>query len=210
MKKLLLTLVFVCLFNSHSAVAYGLELTDYEALITSSKNNKPIELSSGEWTVGEDIEPGRYNIKPTEEDSGNIMIKQKDKISFLVNEVLGFNHFGGVEQITVYLTGDEIIEINGLDSVTFTPVEPDVKREEIHAGDWIVGIDIEPGTYIATIEKGQGGNVFVTDKDGYLVTTEILGENMFVSVVKMEMELELEKGYKIDVSGLSNVYLDKK
>ncbi|PKY89685.1 hypothetical protein CYJ57_02965 [Falseniella ignava] len=209
MKKLLLMLIFVCLFNSHSAVAYGLELTDYEALITSSQNIKPTELSSGEWIVGEDIEPGRYNIKPSdEEDSGNIMINQKDKSSLLLNEVLGFNHFGGVEQIRVYLTGGEKIEIIGLDSVTFTPVGPEEKHEEIHAGFWIVGIDVEPGTYIATTEKEQSGNVFVTDKDGYLVTTEILGENMFRGVD--QMELKLEEGYKIDVSNLSNVYLNKK
>lgn len=123
-EKILLIVACTFLFTNISDVAYGLEIKDYEALITASKNNKPVELFSGEWIIRDNLEPGRYNITTAEGSSGNIMITEGGGASLLVNDILGYNRFGGSEQITVYLFGDETIEITGLDSSPLHQLNP--------------------------------------------------------------------------------------
>ena len=206
MKKSLLLLSSLFVLSSIN-VAYAVEINDYETLITEQKETEPTELFSGTWKVGEDIEVGRYEITTTEGQSGNLFIRKESDSGF-VNDILGKNEFGGVEKVTVYLEGGEEIEISGLDSVLFTPITKVEKTDEIHSGNWIVGIDIEPGTYIATTLEGQSGNLFVDDKDGSTITNEILGKNEFGGVDKAQ--LKLKEGYQIRISGINNVMLEKK
>lgn len=43
-------------------------------------------------------------------------------------------------------------------SVIFTPLEAVKDLTQIHSDNWIVGVDVEPGTYIATTVDGASGN----------------------------------------------------
>lgn len=80
-------------------------------------------LGAGEWYVGEDIPPGRYVITPPDDQSGNIAIYDNEKSSSDVNEIL--NPFGtqGVKSLTYTLKDEQIIKIESMDAVLFTPKE---------------------------------------------------------------------------------------
>ncbi|GHI00015.1 Ig-like domain-containing protein [Neobacillus kokaensis] len=85
---------------------------------TRVKNVKSNTLHSGYWTVGKDINPGRYRITTTSE-SGNLIIERGSNL--LVNEILTNkpDYFGVTSVTTTLKTGDRIM-ISGLDRVVFT------------------------------------------------------------------------------------------
>ena len=95
--------------SSYSTGVLSAEIKDYENLIAASSGKEPVELFSGTWIVGEDIDPGRYEITTTNGQSGNIFIK-KDGSSSYVNDILGDSSHS-VDRISIYLTGGEEIEL---------------------------------------------------------------------------------------------------
>lgn len=80
-------------------------------------------LGAGEWYVGEDIQPGRYVITPSDGDSGNIAVYDAGKDYALKSDIL--NSFGtnGVKSLTWDLTDGQKVEISGMEDVLFTPKE---------------------------------------------------------------------------------------
>ena len=207
MKKLFLILVTIFMTSSYSTGVLSAEIKDYENLIAASSGKEPVELFSGTWMVGEDIDLGRYEITTTNGQSGNIFIK-KDGSSSYVNDILGDSSHS-VDRISIYLTGGEEIEIIGIDPVIFTPIEAGKDLTEIHSGNWIVGLDVEPGTYIATTIPGDSGNLFVHDENGRTVVNEILGTTEFGSGVE-RVQLKLKEGYEIHIMSLKQVNLEKR
>ena len=79
---------------------------------------------------------------------------------------------------------------------------------EIFSGDWTVGTDIAAGRYDITADSGMG-NIVINNKDGFLLTNEILrstNQNSYgVGVTKIT--LLLNDGFTISVSGLDGVKL---
>lgn len=74
-------------------------------------------LMTGNWLVGIDIAPGRYDISGNG-GSGNLFIYDKSGIS-VVNEILGGGDFG-VEKVTADLEEGNIISISGMKEVKLT------------------------------------------------------------------------------------------
>lgn len=183
------------------------DIKDYEDLIAAAKDKEPVELFSGNWIVGEDIAPGRYEITTTDGQNRNLFINKEDDNSH-VNAILGDSNIS-VSRVSFYLTGGEEIEIKGMDLVIFTPLEAGKDLTQIHSGNWIVGVDVEPGTYIATTVDGASGNLFVYNQDGRPVTNEILGVNELDMGVE-KVQLKLEEGFEINILSLDEVNLEKR
>lgn len=85
---------------------------------TRVKNIKSNTLHSGYWTVGKDINPGRYKITTTSH-MGNLFIYRRDYL--LVNEILSNKKDSfTVTSVTAILKTGDRIGISGLDKVIFT------------------------------------------------------------------------------------------
>ena len=169
------------------------------------KNNEKVELFTGEWIVGEDINPGRYVVS-VESGSGNFFVYDEND-SPIVNEILGTNEIGGfdIETVTIDLNEGDKIEISGLNEVMFTPYETKFLEDEITTGMWVVGADIKPGKYIATAPEGESGNLMVFDENGLPVTNEIIGVNDSFNMGVEKVQLKLQENQVIIISGLSKI-----
>ena len=179
---------------------------------TQFKENVEVELFTGEWIVGEDINPGRYSVTCSEDQSGNFFVyKDKSTESPDVNFILENNGFGmGVTSATMDLYEGNVIELKGLDGVMFKPVESSFTKE-LTTGNWVVGVDVEEGKYIATTSEDTSGNVFVYNPgeypDGYPEFNEVLG-NGENNIGTEKAQMKLTKGQVIVISGIEKLYLE--
>lgn len=87
------------------------------AQFTKVTNVKSNTLGAGHWTVGKDINPGRYKITPTK-GSGNLFVYRSGYP--IVNEILSKESGFGVPSYTTTLKTGDHIEICFLNKVTFT------------------------------------------------------------------------------------------
>jgi hypothetical protein len=79
--------------------------------------HSPITLYAGDWTVGQDLGPGRYLAMPGAGQSGNFFIDAEG-----INEILGGSASdGGVPNVTFTVQTGDVINISGLSQVTLTP-----------------------------------------------------------------------------------------
>ena len=76
-----------------------------------------VNLSTGTWTVGQDIGAGRYVATPSVGQSGNFIVTGNDSY----NEILGGSSAdGGVPSVTVSLTTGDVIQVSRISQVTMT------------------------------------------------------------------------------------------
>lgn len=201
MKKRLILLSSIALLTALPITVYSQE--NVQEIITQREadfnNLEEVELFTGTWTVGTDVPEGRYQI--TGDGSGNLFVRDNEGYS-VVNEILDNSLTYGVSSVTVDLIDGQEIEISGINTVWFTPYETEM-RSSLGAGTWIVGVDIEPGAYIATTDNGSG-NFFVRDEiDGRTSVNEILDSTAEWGVEKIA--LSLKEGQLIEISGLETV-----
>jgi hypothetical protein len=158
-------------------------------------------LGAGSFTVGSDIPVGRYVITAPVGDNGNLQGSTSDDPA-AINEVLGSAAGLSVPSVTSDLSKNETIKIDGLSRVTFTPATTKL-RTSLSAGDWVVGLDIAPGRYLATPGKGESGNFVTYDTDGFADTNEVLGAVDGLGVPNVTVTLKNKQ--KISISGLPTV-----
>lgn len=170
---------------------------------TSTRDNssaKLTKLSTGTFEVGNDILQGRYVC--TGDSTGNFIVYDKSGMP-TVNEILGKEDMG-VSNVTINLKEGQKIDIKSIKNVTFTPAETKLSKD-LSAGEWEVGLDIEPGKYIAKVEKGQGN--FIVYSGDLPKVNEILDANGDLGV--SNVTLELKKGDVIRISSLEKVSFSK-
>lgn len=80
------------------------------------KSYGDISLYAGYWIVGQDITAGRYKVTAPS-GSGNFIIYNSNSVP-KTNEILGTN---GVQDVTVNLENNDIINIANLNQINFTP-----------------------------------------------------------------------------------------
>lgn len=156
---------------------------------------KETDLGTGSFIVGTDIPAGRYVC--SSKSSGNFIVQ--DGQMPVVNEILGGGDFG-VDSVTVDLLNNQVINISGMPNVNFKPAETAL-RTELTTGEWVVGLDIEPGRYICEPLEGSGNfNVY----DGSFPTVnEILGSASGFGVPSVTATLK--EGNVVKISGLKTV-----
>lgn len=146
-----------------------------------------LELESfSEFTVGEDIEPGRYEVHaeiPDDVMAGSLIAHQDGnvyeayrEVSIIAEEAQNGRSWAGF--IELY-EGDTVSYTLGYDdapptlgTVTFKPLpEPSAFRTVLPGnGDWVAGIDFEPGTYqLRAISFITGTDVSIFGPDGTVI-----------------------------------------
>lgn len=160
-----------------------------------TKNTK--QLSAGEHIVGNQLDAGAYDV--TFNGSGNFFVYASDG-SLLTNEIGGGDM--GINKYRAILTDGSKIKMSGV-SVNVQPVKRNLmsySNIDLYAGYWIVGQDITKGRYKAIPVTGSG-NFIIYGKNGSLKTNEILGGDMGVN----EVVINLDDGDIINISGISNI-----
>jgi len=148
-------------------------------------------LAPGDWTVGVDLPAGRYVFTGT--GIGIIRVSRGS-----INPVSeNFGGIMGVSSVTTDLFDGDEIEISGIRNATFTPVIDRELSNQLSAGDWTVGLDIEPGRYNVTAPDGSGN--FSVRRGNETITNEILNQTQHI------IRVQLEDGDTIWIGGLNTV-----
>ncbi len=160
---------------------------------------KEVELFAGEFVVGEDVVPGRYEITSLK-GTGNFVVYDGEMP--VVNEILTDNASNqiGITKLEVDLSEGNTIQISGINKVLFKPAEIKLKTT-LPSGNHLVGRDVPAGSYVVTTAKGSGN--FVVYNGEIPVVNEILGGDLGVEKVKVS----LKEGQMIVISGLESVKL---
>ena len=123
------------------------------SLDRSNSIAQEVNLPSGQYTVGNEIQIGRY-VCTLAEGTGTITIYDENN-EMLFCEIIGSDdNFQGVSSLTVDLKYDYVIDINS-DNLSFIPVNTE-KKDVLSAGNWIVGMDIDEGTYALSGDTANG------------------------------------------------------
>lgn len=166
-----------------------------------------IDLFAGDFTVGVDITAGMYDIT-TPEGIGNITITTEKGMPININMLTSSSEqsFGlGVTKIHAYLFNDYTISISGLNTVNLVPADLSPKTE-LTSGQYLVGLEIVPGTYIASAPDGGFGNFNVT-RNGMPIVYEMLGKDDVMGLGVEKVKFTAKEGDYIDISGLNRVTL---
>ena len=199
----------------------GTETTDQGDTSTSESTSKvdysdlynqgeETSLDSGTYTVGEDIEAGRYEV--TSDDYMGITIRNADDLSTYTDSVNGGSE-DSVDKHIVFLDDDYTVEVSDYSSssdavVDFAPYES-TEVTELTPGQWIVGEDFPAGVYDIEIDP--------TDSYGDLVISRQLDSNrarfLLGSVYYggvLEVTTNLEEGELVTLNYIKSARLTKR
>jgi len=141
---------------------------------------------------------GRYWFSG--EISGNIYIYDEEG-HLLIHEIIGYP---GVLGFFADVNESDTIRIDGLEYATAFMNWEMESSNELSAGIWHVGIDLEPGSY--TINPlGGFGHVIIQDPKGDAQIFEMIGSQ----AVSTESEIELKDGQVVRITGISSVEFER-
>ncbi|MEN2767599.1 hypothetical protein [Ornithinibacillus xuwenensis] len=175
--------------------------TIYDSIDRSNLEAKEVFIHPIEGK-GEDIvlPEGRYVIGIGEvldglPQSGRILVYD-DEGQLLLNELVDSAY--GVNSVTLDLNGVHKVHIDGLDQALIVPASTQISNE-LTAGIWEVGKDIEAGKYsVIAASEFAFGDLQVFEEGESPKLYEILN-----SSTDSKIEIELKKGQKLKISGLS-------
>lgn len=185
----------------------------------------PIDLTTGTWTCGVDIAPGRYVATVPEGELGNLFIDG----STYVNEVIGDGV--GLPYVTFTIEEGDTIEIANTPIIHFEPlqdgesvedvIEEDAEVEkqtptpvDLTTGTWTCGIDIAPGRYVVTPEGIGELGIYGSDT-GYIAYP--LNDGSYDGIYNLNgdevhgvpsVTCTLEEGDTITISGLQSAHFE--
>lgn len=180
--------------------------TDDNFTIERNDNNKSsldrsnsiaqeVNLPSGQYTVGNEIQIGRY-VCTLAEGTGTITIYDENN-EMLFCEIIGSDdNFQGVSSLTVDLKYDYVIDINS-DNLSFIPVGTE-KKDVLSAGNWIVGMDIDEGTYVLSGDT-INGSIIINRSGGEQEILDLNSNN----------KVKLEDNDEILIFGIDEVAFSK-
>lgn len=180
--------------------------TDDNFTIERNDNNKSsldrsnsiaqeVNLPSGQYTVGNEIQIGRY-VCTLAEGTGTITIYDENN-EMLFCEIIGSDdNFQGVSSLTVDLKYDYVIDINS-DNLSFIPVNTE-KKDVLSAGNWIVGMDIDEGTYVLSGDT-TNGSIIINRSGGEQEILDLNSNN----------KVKLEDNDEILIFGIDEIAFSK-
>lgn len=180
--------------------------TDDNFTIEHNDNNKSsldrsnsiaqeVNLPSGQYTVGNEIQIGRY-VCTLAEGTGTITIYDENN-EMLFCEIIGSDdNFQGVSSLTVDLKYNYVIDINS-DNLSFIPVNTE-KKDVLSAGNWIVGMDIDEGIYVLSGDT-TNGSIIINRSGGEQEILDLNSNN----------KVKLEDNDEILIFGIDEIAFSK-
>lgn len=115
----------------------------------------PKGIGNGTLIVGKDIQPGTYKAIATDE-LGGYWEREKDTSGSMDSILANDNVDQGNQAVVTILPTDKAFKSSGMGG--WVPADgPSLTKGKLGAGTLIVGIDIQPGTYTATVTDSSGG-----------------------------------------------------
>lgn len=180
--------------------------TDDNFTIERNDNNKSsldrsnsiaqeVNLPSGQYTVGNEIQIGRY-VCTLAEGTGTITIYDENN-EMLFCEIIGSDdNFQGVSSLTIDLKYNYVIDINS-DNLSFIPVGTE-KKDVLSAGNWITGMDIDEGTYVLS-GNTTNGSIIINRSSGEQEILDLNSNN----------KVKLEDNDEILIFGIDEIAFSK-
>lgn len=168
-------------------------------------------ISAGDYTVGEDIVPGRYSVTSTGEYSGYLSIYDEED-RYVAGEVLASEDMGEAlpdypEEALFYIDEGDKIEVSNNNTFVFTPVDGPFDGE-LSPGMYVAGHDIEAGDYrISTADTELSGSIYVHQIEAYdsgrysIGNPEYGGKDSFV--------MTFDEGDLVEITGVKSVSVEK-
>ncbi|TLQ04946.1 hypothetical protein FEZ51_03270 [Pediococcus stilesii] len=167
-KILLISSVAAVTFGISSFLPLSSQFDNTLTTVSAKSKAKEVTVGPGTYTVGKQINPGRYVITSLS-GSGNLIGEKKADINIILGTEVD-DDLGQVTSYTSSLKKGAKIKIDGIEQVNFKPVTKRLKSTKFGAGDWVVGKDIKAGRYKISALEGNGN---ISDNDGDI--NEILG-----------------------------------
>lgn len=155
-----------------------------------NKSGQTVTLNAGNWEVGADLKPGHYRLT-TSSGQGNVMSENAKYGLNIILDAKASNMEGVLTQFDTYLVKGDKIQIVGLQSVTFTAINQSqpINQGTLTAGNYIVGLDIQPARYEVNAVQGSG-NLLTSDGD----INEMFGTNTMDDVFVSKITHSLKSG----------------
>jgi hypothetical protein len=174
--------------------------TIYDSIDRSNANAQEIMIGPIEGT-GEDITPpeGRYTItgqSPNGNPQSGRLLVYDENGTLLIDELIDYGY--GVGSVTVDLNGSHTVHIDGLDQAAFTPTPTQISNQ-LSAGIWEVGTDIEAGSYSVMADSEFAyGDLIIFEEGKTTRVFEVLN-----TTPESKIDVTLTEGQKLKISGLS-------
>lgn len=147
---------------------------------------------------GEEVQvpEGRYMISGIAAGTVTVRDKQGDILyeTPLVSEGIG------IGMVTLDLTEDHVIHVDGFEEAFIQPAE-DLPPNELGAGIWEVGKDIEPGKY--TAQGSEYGYLQLFQEEKSPKVYEFHGEHL-----QDPIHMELVAGQKIKITNMNFIFFE--
>lgn len=190
-------------------------LTDYESQYRflprdfdpKQDKGEATTKNAGKYKVGKDIKPGHYTITQHSKDMG-IFEQDNQYDNYIFSNALSGDSKYIASKISTYLVDGQTVVIKDMKNVKFTP-EPTKPRTDLNTGVWIVGADVEPGSYTVRSANVYSANFTVktSGKTEKNKINEVVGKED--ENAKKTLKVNLDKGDIILVQGSGTVKLKK-
>jgi hypothetical protein len=187
------------------AVEVTADLAVDSAQIRAAASPVEMTLEPGTYTVGNEIPAGRYDLLPVGEiGASRVTVAGAGLMPNVIDEYLGPDSIDMPRATATLVEGAPIL-IDGSSSVVFRPAPTEVKTE-LNCGQWLVGLDVEPGTYrVELTEEAYGRIVTSEPEDPYAEAAYTPLDGMDNG--EASTTLTVEAGQLIWISGLPSVTL---
>lgn len=173
--------------------------TIYESIDRDNTEAEEILIQPVEG-LGKQVTPpeGRYTISAGFDSSGTpqsgrILVYDENE-AFLIDEL--YDNGFGISGVTVDLNGSHTVHVDGIDQAMIVPAETQLSNE-LTAGIWEVGQDIEAGRYAVTPAEYGFGYLHLFEEGESPKVFEFLNISPDAPI-----ELDLEMGQKLRISGI--------
>lgn len=126
-------------------------------------------LGPGDYTIGGELEPGRYRMEA--DDNASIGIYSQD--TAIVEEDFGPD---GIDSLTMNLLQGLALKITGSANIKFTPAGEEAMSNKLTTGYWQVGKHIEAGSYNFKSIEDMPGHMLVMSANGSNKLDQDIGE----------------------------------
>ena len=168
----------------------------------TATEKEPSGLGDGTYMVGEDIQAGMYKVILSENAMGMGYVERAKDVNMEVDSIIANIALTGNGYVEIKET-DKAVRIQGAElfPVKLEELQKDIKTE-MTDGIYLVGYDLEPGTYKVELTENAMGMGYVERAKSVamgiedIIANEALQGNGYVKIEKGDFAVKLQ-GVKI-------------